>query len=419
MNKNYQRAATGQDESANSRLDSHGLETKDNSHETCLAPPYLEFSTTLLIVDIMLRNSTIWVLLVTIIVPNWKFQKCHANKAPLALHRVVEVEESGEVVIGLDGFDEDGDVTTAVITSLPASGALYQLSDVYNKHGYDPKAGTLISTVPTRVIGKRSRIVYRAPGNHRQVGEWGRFQYQVKDYEYESMEGTVVIVSPSKVVVGSDFLFGDEDWSVVRNGPEGKEVTYERISRGVVSFYIFASEKSLNIGRDGRDMDLWYFELPSKFCGWQGIAYGGRLEFDLSSFTGDFSIEKQHTSRNLNLVEIHCAKCNLNNGETYGFPLNASEGFSGRTKSFSLPFHESAGWLKDPQNTLLEWVVPTKCEMIEMLSGISSIRILGDFTVWYESVMIDNVKISLEKVEDRYQLPACAQVQPDGRRCKC
>lgn len=251
------------------------------------------------------------------------------------------------------------------------------------------------------------------------MGEWGRFQYKVKDFDDESLEGTVVIVPPSKVVVASEFLLGDEEWSVVDNGPDGKTVSYERINRGIMSFYIFASDGSLNIGRDGNDMDIWYFELPKKFHGWHGIAYGGRLEFDLSSFSGDFSVENLHPFRRLNLVEIRCERCSLNNGETYGFPLNASDGFSGNTKSFSVPLHESAGWLKDPKNTLFEWVVPTKCEMIEMLSGISSIRILGDFTVWYETVMIDNVKIVLDNADDKYQLPVCAQVQPDGRRCTC
>mmetsp|Transcript_7190 Transcript_7190/g.13672 ORF Transcript_7190/g.13672 Transcript_7190/m.13672 type:complete len:369 (+) Transcript_7190:374-1480(+) len=353
-----------------------------------------------------------------IVVQGWTTQECSA-KPPLALHRVIEVERSAEVVIRLDGFDQDGDVTTAVITSLPAHGALYQVSQIYNQHGYDPKAGKLITNAPERVIGKRSRIVYKAPDAMYHIGEWGRFQYKVKDLEDESLEGIVVIVPPSKAIVASDFLLGDEDWSVIHNGPEGGTVTYERINRGIMSFYIFGTDKSVNIGRDGRDMDIWFFELPKKFLGWHGISYGGRLEFDLSSFSGDFSAESLNQVDNLNLVEIHCERCSLNSGEIYGFPLNATDGFFGRTKSFSLPLHESAGWLKDPKNTLFDWVVPTKCEMIEMLSGISSIRILGDFTGWYETVMIDNVKIVLDKADDKYQLPVCAQVQPDGRRCKC
>jgi hypothetical protein len=134
------------------------------------------------------------------------------------------------------------------------------------------------------------------------------------------------------------------------------------------------------------------------------------MEFDLSSFGGDFSPERQNKPGKLNLVEIRCAKCSLNHGETYGFPLQTTEGFSGKTTSFSLRLNESAGWLKDPKSTELDWIVPTKCEIIEMLSGISSIRILGDFTTWYESISIDNVKFLVDKVNDRYQLPVYAHV---------
>jgi len=308
--------------------------------------------------------------------------------------------------------------TKATIATLPETGTLYQVSQLYDKHGYDPKTGTPITSVPTQVNGKRSRLVYKPSGRERN-GEWARFQYNVKDHEAQSSDGTVVIVPPSKVVVASDFRIDDEEWTTIGNGPKGKDVIYERSSRGVMNVYIYASDKSLNIMRDGSDMDVWYFELPKKFYGWQGILYGGKMEFDLSSFGGDFSPERQNKPGKLNLVEIRCAKCSLNHGETYGFPLQATEGFSGETTSFSLRLNESAGWLKDPKSTELDWIVPTKCEVIEMLSGISSIRILGDFTTWYESISIDNVKFSVDKANDRYQLPVCAQVQPDGRRCTC
>jgi len=292
------------------------------------------------------------------------------------------------------------------------------VSQLFDKHGYDPKAGTLLTEVPCKIIGKRSRVVYKRPTMERQKnGEWGRFDYHVADKEVESLDGTVVLVSPSKVIVASDFRLSDEDWTAVGNRPDG--VTFERSSRGIMNFYIYAADNSLNINRDGNDQDVWYFQLPPKFYGWQGIAYGGRLEFDMSSFGGDYSSEMQNQPGKLNLVEIQCAKCNINQGETFGFPLSATKGFDGRTTSFSFALNESAGWLKDPKSTELEWIIPTKCEMIELLSGISSIRILGDFTTWYESVSIDNVKIVVDKADDRYQLPTCAQVRPDGRRCNC
>ncbi len=289
---------------------------------------------------------------------------------------------------------------------------------MYNTHGYDPKAGVQITETPCEVTGKMARVVYKRPTYDRELnGEWDRFNYNVADKEARSLDGTVVLVPPTKVIVASDFWLSDEDWTTVGNRPN--EITYERTSRGKMNFFIYSADNSLNIDRNGNDEDVWYFQLPPKFTGWHAVAYGGRFEFDMSSFGGDFSSKRQNYPGKLNLVEIYCAKCNLNHGERFGFPLAATEGFDGETTSFSLPLHESAGWLKDPKNTELNWIVPTKCDMIELLSGISSIRILGDFTTWYESISVDNVNIIADKAETRYQLPRCAQNQPDGRRCTC
>ena len=295
---------------------------------------------------------------------------------------------------------------------------MYQVSHLFNTHGYDPKAGTQITEVPCKVIGKKGRVVYKRPELDRENnGQWARFQYRVADEEAESLDGTVVLIAPSKVIVASDFSISDEDWITTGNRPDS--VTYDRSSRGIMNFYIYSTDNSLHIMPDGNDKDIWYFQLPQKFNGWQGIAYGGKLEFDLSSFGGDYALDKQNQEGKLNLVEIYCARCSLNAGETYGFPLSAAGGFYGETASYALALNESAGWLKDPKSTELEWIVPTKCEMIELLSGISTIRILGDFTRWYETVSVDNVKIVASIIDDRYQLPVCAQVQPDGRRCNC
>ena len=45
--------------------------------------------------------------------------------------------------------------------------------------------------------------------------------------------------------------------------------------------------------------------------------------------------------------------------------------------SFSLPLSETQGWVKDPENTLLTAYAPTKCEMAQVLSNLSELRILG------------------------------------------
>jgi hypothetical protein len=51
----------------------------------------------------------------------------------------------------------------AVIASLPRSGAIYQISDIYDKYGYQPDAGTPIQALNTAVSGSGNRIVYKRP----------------------------------------------------------------------------------------------------------------------------------------------------------------------------------------------------------------------------------------------------------------
>ena len=44
--------------------------------------------------------------------------------------------------------------------------------------------------------------------------------------------------------------------------------------------------------------------------------------------------------------------------------------------------------------------------MIDMLSNLSSLSILGDFTKWYESVGLDGVKLRAGKLGGRGAVPA-------------
>ncbi len=305
---------------------------------------------------------------------------------------------------------------------MPESGKLYQLTHIFSKHGYDPKAGKAITTVPIQVTGSKNRVVYKRDTCDDRIsrGEWGRFKYKVSDEEGESEEGTVVLVSPEHVVAQSDFLFSDEDWTTVGNRHKNG-VFFEPSSRGLMNYYIYALDQSINVNSDGNgeDLDIWYFDLPSKFLGWQGIMYRGTLEFVISSFGGDFSEEFQNGGGKLNLVEITCNKCNVNTGVKIGLPLENAGGFDGNTKKFSLTLTETSGWMMDPKNTLLPWTPISKCRFIEVLSSISSIQILGDFTSWYESISIDDVRLVAAKPKERNHLPVCAQKTSDARRCDC
>ena len=73
----------------------------------------------------------------------------------------------------------------------------------------------------------------------------------------------------------------------------------------------------------------------------------------------------------------------------------------------------AAGWIKDPKNTLLQWPLPTKCEMIEVLSGLTAVRILGDLTDWYESIALDAVSLKAP-ASGVSEAPTCAPGSPDA-----
>ena len=156
------------------------------------------------------------------------------------------------------------------------------------------------------------------------------------------------------------------------------------------------------------------FQSPLAYSGNQGASYKGSLEFTLGALAGDLAVP----SMAHNLVEIECAYCDVNEGITLAFPVWNATTFDGATTSYSISLDEAAGWIKDPKNTLLQWPAPTQCEMIEVLSGITAIRILGDFTDWYESIALDAVALKAP-ASGISEVPVCAQHTPDASTCTC
>jgi hypothetical protein len=236
-----------------------------------------------------------------------------------------------------------------------------------------------------------------------------------------SPEGLVTFVPPSGMLVGSHFTRGSEDWTITGNKIGEHAVTYESSSRGMLNHYVYGSDDTINTHHTtGSDQALWYFKAPSKFLGHHGISYGGRLQFTLSSFQGDYSPERLNTGAplggGLHLVYLECGKCNLNKGVRLAFPMSATEsGFSGTATMFDIALTETSGWLEDSKNSLVKWSPPSQCTFIEVLSGLSGVSILGDITKWYESVALDTVQV----VNHDAAIPVCAQGTPDASICTC
>lgn len=337
---------------------------------------------------------------------------CAVAQTIRAPHQLHVVDGGEEVLFGLAGHGKTG--LAANVGALPAEGALHQISKVFSNYGYEPKAGDAVTAAPAAVVGTANRLVYTAPPSSGtgSEGAWDVVEYTVTDGAKTSTTGLVTFVPPSGALVSSSFGTGVEGWTVTGN--RVSELHHETGSRGAdLAQYVYATDDTIDLDDGGVDKSPWYFEAPSKFHGHRGIAYRGTFKFTLSAFTGDLA--NHAVSGDTHFVILECAQCAVNAGITLALPLAAAGGFDGSATQFALPLHEGAGWLKDPKNTLTAWAAPTQCEMIEVLSGLSGVRILGDVTSWYESIALDGVMIS----QTVAAVPVCAQGSTDASKCTC
>ena len=320
----------------------------------------------------------------------------------------------GGNVIRLKGANPCGNKLTYVITDLPRYGAIYQLSQVYNLHGYNPISGKQITDKNT-VVDWSSNRVYYVPNSRRSVRlQSDAFSFIITDSKNKSFDGTVTVVDKSGTIVGSDFLTGDEGWTIIGNAGAGAVTvpTFEPFNRGKsFNHYIYAKDDIINHSKFGdQDKSLWYFNAPAKFLGNKGAAYGGHISFSIGMFAGDIA----SLSKGVNLVELECKECGYNAGIRLAHRFSKIH-FKHAIAHFKIELLETANWLKDPQNSLKRWSAPSRCEVIQVLSRLSGLRILGDITTWYETVAIDNVVISNTK----NIVPACAMGRPDASVCTC
>lgn len=342
---------------------------------------------------------------------------------PIALHQLVVVNTAGNTLIRLKSFSEGSSRNLIYsVESVPDSGSLYQLSQVFSDYGYEPKAGSLISSSNVVVSGSNNRVYYVRPSpDSSTTGKWTEFTFHVKSGSITSYPGTITIVPPSGNLVGSDFLLSTEEWVIEGNKENRATPSYEPYSRGaLLNRYVLGVEDKVNVPRTGAsDQSLWYFVAPSKFYGNYGISYGGTLQFTLSSFSGDFT---KLNDISTSVVELECAECEgpVGKGITLFYSMaelaKSPNGlFKGGSLKISISLKEGVGWIKDPQNTLLSGITASKCDVIQVLSRLSHIKILGDWTTWYESIALDDVRI----FNTKGQLPLCAMSRPDASICTC
>lgn len=100
------------------------------------------------------------------------------------------------------------------------------------------------------------------------------------------------------------------------------------------------------------------------------------------------------------MLLLECAECDgpVGKGITLGYSAAAlaaspSGPFSGAPLRVTVPLKERRGWVKDSQNSLVPWGAASQCDLIQVLSRLSRVRVLGDWTAWYETVALDDFQI--------------------------
>jgi len=98
------------------------------------------------------------------------------------------------------------------------------------------------------VTGSFTRVYYRTPDtSFEPFGAWGQIKFRVGDNDGVSGPGTVTIVPPSGIIVGSDFSKDDESWTVVGN-KYPQSVKYERfVSRDKLQDFVYATDDVVNL----------------------------------------------------------------------------------------------------------------------------------------------------------------------------
>lgn len=333
-----------------------------------------------------------------------------------AMHQTVTInhDDDSGIMIRLRGANPCGNKLTYVITELPMYGTIYQLSQIYNLHGYNPISGKQITEKNTEVSWSSNRIYYVPTGRRSVRLLSDAFSFRITDGKNTSFDGLVTVVDKSGAIVGSDFLTGDEGWTIIGNAKAGAVTApqFEPYHRGkLFNYYIYAKDEIINHSKFGeQDKSLWYFNAPAKFLGNKGAAYGGHISFSIGMFAGDIA----SLNRGGNLIELECKECGYKTGITLVYRFSKIH-FEHKIANFNIELLETANWLKDPQDSLKQWTAPSKCEFLQVLSRLSGLRILGDITTWYETVALDNVFLS----NNKNIVPACAMIKPDASVCTC
>jgi len=332
-----------------------------------------------------------------------------ALSRPIARHMVVEITPATDKLIRLDAFPLTGPYN-CTITVGPSVGSLYQLSDNYMNFLYTPWKGLPVSAPQDVRVGTNCTIVYNAPLDFSTT----RFKYTVNTgsgASQMSSTGIVDLLNADRILTYNNFTFNDENWKV--QTAVTKNVCWSSTAiTGNLNHYIYNCnmEKTL---MEKNKVD-WFFKPPTSIYDNWANAFNGTVEFDLAGFEGYFTKDKLFKTPRT-FIYLGCSTCSGGVGR-YIAQRNITFDGSATHFKFRLNADPYNGWRRDPFDVeRTEWPLTSDCEIVQILSGLDTIKIYGDVSDSEEILGIDDFLLTAGP-KSTYILNQCytdASYQPD------
>lgn len=347
---------------------------------------------------------------------------------PVARHVACPVGTNAPSVCRLAGHADGDAFMNYSVTTLPQVGLLYEMSVDSYIHGTEPKPAAYPiapQQLPLLVTDPKHRLIYVPPYDAWEPDtHWASFTYVVSIETFDfrivfSEEGLVVLATSSGGIASSTFDESEDTggWSVSGNLRDPEIVAgglkQQSLYWGGLHHYIYGVDEALNLDfTSGMDKTKWYFEAsPSVFCRPQlAAAYGGHIRFRIRSMYGNFS----DLNSPLDWVTLECASCDSGRGIRLVRFMERLFDWDGSERRVELRLSTKELWKRDPWNSAMPFHYAGECEIAAVLTNLSRVAILGDFTRGGEGVAIDDV----EMLADVSEQPAYPLACQKGCFCK-
>lgn len=337
---------------------------------------------------------------------------------PVARHVACPVRQNTPTVCTLLGAENAELNMEYYIQSLPTDGVLYETSPNYRMIGSDPKHlpdPIGVHQLPFHVTDPYNRVVYVPPANMwAPEGHWASFTYTTMAVipgvpdplgilptppptPTTSEPGMAVMANPEGAIAGSafDVSHDGDGWSISGNLADSDAqggLRHQAFVWGGLSYYVYGVDEVQYVDfATGLDRTRWYFEASPRAFNKPELAgsYGGLIRFTVRSLYGNFS----QLNAPLDWVSLECQSCNSGLGLRIVRFTDEHLTWDGRERRVELRLSPMDKWQSDPLNAALNFTWATECEIAAVLTNMSRLRILGDWTRGGEGIAIDDVAI--------------------------